>query len=170
VAVTAAPVAEAELEGLMARIDADAAALRRFGIVVLRVALKTERNKIEVGISTEREDGGGVLVSMYGPVVEVTVIDPTGAFLKPKGTVIATVRDGQGEAVSACVYAEPLFAELDRDAVGCEPEPSGVVRLSEVPGRWRLTTQAEGYAPESVEIDIPPGGTVRTEIVVEPLQ
>ena len=84
------------------------------------------------------------------------------------GTVSGTVKDAQGQPVAACVYAEALFAELDRDAVGCEPEAGGIVRLEEQPGQWRLTTQAEGYEPASIEVNIPAGDTIETDIIVRP--
>jgi hypothetical protein len=163
-----APLAETDLMALMNRITADDDRLKSLGVAVLTTALDTMANRVAVGVSTERPDAGGLLASIYGPILDVTVIDPTGAFLKPKGTVIVTTTDGRGQPVAACVYAEALFAELDRDAVGCEPEPSGIVRVQEQPGRWRLTTQAEGYAPASVDVDIPAGGTIRTDIVVRP--
>ena len=168
VEVRHAPIAETDLMALMDRITADDARLKALGVAVLTTSLDPRANRVGVGVSTQRQDAGGLLASIYGPVLDVTVIDPTGAFLKPKGTVVVTVTDAQGQPVAACVYAEALFAELDRDAVGCEPEPGGIVRLEEQPGPWRLTTQAEGYEPASVDVTIPAGGTIRTDIVVRP--
>ena len=167
--VIAAPRAEADLEALMNQITSDEARLRQLGVVVLRTSLDTEASRVEIGVSTVRWDAAGLLTAIYGPVVVVDVIDDTGAFLKPPGTILVSIVDEHGDPVAGCVYTEALFAELDRDAVGCEPNPSGSFRLEEVPGPWRITPQAEGFVGDPVDVVVPPGGVVRTEIVLAAL-
>jgi hypothetical protein len=166
--VVAAPIAEADLEALMFRITNDEDRLRQLGVVVLEASVNTMASRIDVGVSSERWDVAGLLTAIYGPSVAAEVIDDTGAFLKPPGAILVSLVDEQGDPVAGCVYPEALFAELNRDAVGCEPEPTGMLRFDEVPGPWRLTPQAEGYVGDPVDVVVPPGGVVRAEIVLRP--
>ena len=126
--------------------------------------------KLVVEVSTQRGDAQSLLAARYGPNVEVKVTDPTGGYLKPRGTVRGRVVDAEGDGVQATVASEPLFAEgMPLDSVGPpETEADGTFELKDkLPGRWRLTAEGEGLGPTSVEVDVPPGGTATVEIVLD---
>jgi hypothetical protein len=164
-----APVSETDLNALMERVSGDEE-LRDLGVFVLEASADETRGIVEIGVSTERADVQGLVTGRYGPSVLVNVLDPTGAFLKPRGTIIGRVVDAAGNGVQGAVGGEPLFGDIPMDAVGPpETNPDGTFRLeNQLPGRWRLAAFAEGFAETSVEVDVPPGGIVTVEIVLQP--
>jgi hypothetical protein len=164
-----APASQADLHGLMEQIANDQA-LAGLGVFVLETSADEVRGVVEVGVSTEREDAQGVIASRHGPAVHVIVLDPTGAFLKPRGTIIGRVVDESGAGIRAFVGSEPLFGEFGMDSVGPpETNPDGTFRLAnQLPGRWRLTAFAEGFMDGSAELEVPPGGVVTVEIELQP--
>ena len=161
----------------MDRISRDEQVLRGVGVFVVTTSMNEQTGKLEVEVSTERGDAQPCFVARYGPNVEVQVLDPTGAYLKPSGTIQGRVVDADGDGVRATVASEPLFAtDLPRDSVGPpETEADGTFQLNGMlPGRWRLTAEGEGLGPTSVEVDVPAGGrrTSRswsTEVVSRPM-
>ena len=170
VEVRLAPIAQEDLEALMERINSDSDALQNAGVFVLVISTDEQSGKLVVEVSTERGDAQPLLAARYGPNVVVRVLDPTGAYLKPSGTIRGRVVDADGDSVHATVASEPLFAaDLPRDSVGPpETEADGTFQLDRMlAGRWRLTAEGEGLGPTSVEVDVPPGGTATVEIVLD---
>ena len=170
VEVRLAPVAQEDLEALMNRINSDSNELQNAGVFVLVISTDQLAGKLVVEVSTERGDAQPLLAARYGPNVEVRVLDPTGAYLKPSGTIRGRVVDAEGDGIRATVASEPLFADgLPRDSIGPpETEADGTFQLSGMlPGRWRLTAEGEGLGPTSVDVDVPPGGTETVEIVLD---
>ena len=167
--IRAAPTAETDLLALMDRISTDEQLLRGVGVVVVTASLNEETGTIEVEVSTERGDAPALLVGRYGPTVVASVLDPTGAFLKPRGAIVGRVVDARSDGVRATVGSVPLFAELPLDSVGPpETDADGSFQLDDMlPGRWRLTAEGEGLGPTSLEVDVPPGGTATVEIVLD---
>jgi hypothetical protein len=163
-----APASEADLAALMNRVIQDEAALRGVGVFVITASADEESGTVEVGVSTERGDAQGLLAGRYGRSVVVQVIDPTGAFLKPRGTIVGRVTDPGGRGVAAVFGGEPLFGDIPMDSVGLpETAPDGTFRLEDqLPGRWRITPDAGGRGTGSTEVDLPPGGTVTVQITV----
>ena len=163
------PTAEKDLDALMERVSNDAAALRAAGIVVIESSRDDVGRVVDVGISTERPDAAGLLVSRYGPTVKVRVIDPTGAYLKAPGAVVGRVLDPSGKGVQAMVAATPLFADIPIDSMGYETTPAGTYRIADLlPGRWRISAQSDAFAPGSVDVDVPSGGVATADIVLKP--
>ena len=168
--VRLAPVAQEDLEALMDRINSDSDVLQNAGVFVLVISTDEQSGKLVVEVSTERGDAQPLLAARYGPNVEVRVLDPTGAYLKPTGTIRGRVVDADGDGVRTTVASEPLFADdLPLDSVGPpETEADGTFRLDgKLPGRWRLTAEGEGLGPTSVEVDVPAGGTATVEIAID---
>jgi hypothetical protein len=163
------PTAERDLDALMERISGDAGALRAAGIFVVETSRDDVGRVVEVGLSTERPDAPGLLVGRYGPTVVARIIDPTGAYLKTPGSVVGRVVDGSGRGVAAMIGIAPLFAEVPLDAIGRETTPAGTFRIDRMlPGRWRITADAPGFAQGAVEVDVPPGGTATADLVLAP--
>lgn len=169
-AVRAARFTERELRALQERIVADDAELRRDGIAAIRVSTDPVTGTIPVEVSTERTDAADVLVARYGEAVRVTVLDPTGAYLEPPGTIEGRVIDSNGRPVAgAAIDRRPLFADIALPASGIGSQADGRFRLERMlPGRWRIGAEREGFEPASVEIDLPAGGVVTIEIVLRP--
>ncbi len=163
------PTAEKDLDALMERISNDAPALRAAGIFVVQQSRMDVERVVDVGISTERPDAAGLLVGRYGPTAKVTVIDPTGAYLKAPGAVVGRVLDPSGKGVQAMVGSQPLFADIPLDSIGYETTPAGTYRIPDLlPGKWRISAQADAFAPASVDVDVPSGGVVTADIVLKP--
>jgi len=170
VEVRLAPVAQEDLDALMNRINEDAKALRSVGVFVVVISTDEEVGRVIVEVSSERGDAQSLLAARYGPFVDVRVIDPTGAYLKPRGNIRGQVVDREGEGVQANVASEPLFAEgLPLDSVGPpETEPDGEFLLeNKFPGKWRVTAVG-AFDDVSVEVDVPPGGVATVVLVVDP--
>lgn len=156
-------------EALFDRIAADTEPLRDLGIFVVTSALREEEGMVHVGLSTERIDADDVMGVRYGPSVEVEVIDQTGAYLKPRGTIDLRVRDRRGRAVEAGIGHTPLFADIPLDSLGLQTDSKGRFRDEDLlPGPWRLTAQAPGFEPGSVEVDLAPGALVKATIELRP--
>jgi len=167
--VRQAPAAEQDLMALMDRITRDEAALRGLGVFAVTTALDTEASRVEVGVSTERGDAQGLMTALYGPTVVVRVIDPSGAFLKPRGVLTGRVTDGAGRGVAASLGTEPLFGDIPMDSMARQTAPDGTFRLDgQLAGPWRVTAFADGFAPASVEVEVPPGGVATVELVLVP--
>jgi hypothetical protein len=164
-----APQSEADLDALMERVSGDEA-LPGIGVFVVTASADQAAGVVDIGVSTERGDVQGLITGRYGPAVRVTVLDPTGAFLKPRGTIVGRLVDAGGRGIQGAVGSEPQFADIPMDSIGPpETNPDGTFRLeNQLPGRWRLTGFAEGYAESSVEVDVPPGGLATVEIVLRP--
>jgi hypothetical protein len=170
VEIRLAPTSEEDLLALMDRIDSDGNALRTVGVFTLVISTDEEAGRVVVEVSTERGDAQPLLAARYGPLVEVRILDPTGAYLKPRGEIRGQVVDGDGDGVQANVGSEPLFAkDLPMDSIGPpETEPDGTFVLDHMlPGRWRITAIG-GFDDVSVEVDVPPGGVATVELVVDP--
>jgi hypothetical protein len=170
VEIRLAPVPEEDLLALMDRINSDSNALQAVGVFTLVISTDEEAGRVVVEVSTERGDAQPLLAARYGPRVEVRVLDPTGAYLKPGGEIRGQVVDRHGNGVQANVGSEPLFAkDLPRDSIGPpETEPDGTFVLEDMlPGRWRITALG-GFDDVSVEADVPPGGVATVELVVDP--
>ncbi|MBA3236365.1 MAG: carboxypeptidase regulatory-like domain-containing protein [Chloroflexi bacterium] len=154
---------------LFDRVVNDEPALRGLGIAVITTSLDTESNTIDVELSTERLDAVAMIAARHGPNVVARVGDPTGALLKARGTIVVRVTDTSGRRVEAGVTPIPLFAEIPLDSVPNQRDRDGNVRFDDwYAGRWRLTAEAPGYAPTSVELDLSPGAEVSVEIVLLP--
>jgi hypothetical protein len=122
---------------------------------------------VTVELSTERLDAEAFLRARYGPAVRATVVDPTGAFLKPRGVIAGRVIDEAGRPVEAALDRKPLFADIALDAMGIGTERDGTFVLADqLAGRWRITATADGYEADSVEADVQPGRVSRVEIVL----
>ena len=170
VEIRLAPVAAEDLEALMTRIDADGDALRAVGVFTLVLSADEEAGRVVVEVSTERGDAQPLLAARYGPAVEVRVLDPTGAYLKPRGRISGRVVDRNGDGVRANVGSEPLFGtDLPMDSIGPpETEPDGTFVLKNMlPGPWRITALG-GFDDVAVDTDVSPGGVATVELVVEP--
>jgi hypothetical protein len=163
------PTAEKDLDALMERISNDAPALKAAGIFVVVSSRDDIGRVVDLQLSTQRTDAAGLLVGRYGPTVKVTVMDPTGAFLKSPGAVVGRVTDASGKGLEAMVGPQPLFADIPMDSMGYQSTPAGTYRIPDLlPGRWRITAQADGFAPGSVEVDVPSGGVATADIVLKP--
>jgi hypothetical protein len=163
-----APASEVDLNALMERVSGDEE-LPALGVFVLEASTDETRGVVEIGVSTERGDVQGLVTGRYGPAVLVKVLDPTGAFLKPRGTIVGRVVNGGGGPIEAGLGTDPLFGEFGMDAIGQATNPDGTFRLeNQLAGRWRISAFAEGFADGSVEVDLPPGGIVTVEIVLQP--
>lgn len=162
------PVAERDLDALMERIARDADALRSAGIFVVEMSRDDVARTVDLRVSTERPDAAGLLIGLYGLSVTAAVIDPTGAYLKPRATLVGRTVDAAGRGVPAVVGLQPLFArELPLDAIGFEPNPDGTFRFDDqLPGRWLVTAEGESGQPVSVETELLPGAVTTLEIVV----
>lgn len=109
------------------------------------------------------------IAARHGPNVVARVGDPTGALLKARGTIVVRVTDTSGRGVEANIDAKPLFAEIPLDSVTNQTDRDGNFRFdSWYAGRWRLTAEAPGFTPTSVELDLSPGAEVSVEIVLLP--
>lgn len=169
VEVRQAEVALQSLEGLFDQIAADGDTLRELGIVVVTSALRERDGTVHVALSTERSDAVDVMAARYGPRVTVEVLDPTGAFLKPRGTIALRVTDERGRGVEAGIGHTPLFAEIPLDAMGIQTDAHGRIRLDDqLPGPWRLTAQAPGFEPGSADVVVVPGAVVDATIELLP--
>ena len=170
VEVRLAPVAQEGPRGVDEPDQLGQRAGQNAGVFVLVISTDQLAGKLVVEVSTERGDAQPLLAARYGPNVEVRVLDPTGAYLKPSGTIRGRVVDAEGDGIRATVASEPLFADgLPRDSIGPpETEADGTFQLSGMlPGRWRLTAEGERLGPTSVDVDVPPGGTETVEIVLD---
>ena len=155
-------------EALFDWIAEDDDALRALGIVVITSALREEEGTVHVGLSTERPDAEDVIVARYGPAIVVEVIDPTGAYLKPRGTIDLLVTDEQGRGLEAGIGLTPLFAEIPLDSIGYQTDSKGRFHADDqLPGPWRLTAQAPGFEPGSVDVDVAPGAVVTATIELQ---
>jgi hypothetical protein len=156
-------------EALFDRIAADTEPLRDLGVFVVTSALREQQGKVHVSLSTERADAVDVMAARYGPSVDVEVIDPTGAYLKPRGTIDLRVTDRRGRAVEAGIGLKPLFADIPLDSIGLQTDSKGRFRSADqLPGPWRLTAMAPGFEPGSVEVDLAPGAIVTATIELTP--
>lgn len=166
--VREARFSERELRALQERIVADDAELRVEGIAAIGVGADPITGTITIEVSTERTDAADVLVARYGEAVRVTVLDPTGAYLKPPGTIEGRVVDPNGRPIAgAAINRRPLFADILLDTIGIGSEADGRFRLERtLPGHWRIGAEQEGFEPASVEVDVPPGGVATIEIVL----
>lgn len=167
--VVEARLTEAALIALQERIIADHDELRVLGIFVVDAGTDLARGTVRLGISTEREDAAEVIRSRYGTGVEAVVIDPTGAYLKPRGTIVLTVVDENGKPLEAFIGWNPLFAEIPLDALALytDPQTGRLVLDDALPGPWSLSAGRDGYRSGSTEVDLPPGGSVEARIVLE---
>ncbi len=163
-------IAESDLDALMERIAQDQEALRGIGAFVVEMSRDDVARTVNVRLSTERSDAAGLFVGMYGPNVTTEVIDPTGAYLKPRATLVGRTVDASGRGVAAVIGLKPLFADgLPFDAIGYDPKPDGTFRFEDqLPGRWLVTADAAGYQPVSVETELTPGAVTTLEIVMKP--
>ena len=110
-----------------------------------------------------------MIAARHGPNVVARVGDPTGALLKARGTIVVRVTDTSGRRVEAGVTPIALFAEIPLDLLPNQRDRDGNVRFDDwYAGRWRLTAEAPGFAPTSVELDLSPGAEVSVEIVLLP--
>jgi len=109
-----------------------------------------------------------MIAARHGPNVVARVGDPTGALLKARGSIAVRVTDPAGRGVEAKIGAKPLFAEIPLDSIANQTDREGDFRGNWYAGRWRLTAEAPGYAPTSVELDLSPGAEVSVEIVLLP--
>lgn len=168
--ILAPPASEEDLMTLFGRVTNDEPALRGLGIAVITTSLDTESNTIDVELSTERLDAVAIVAARHGPNVVARVTDPTGALLKPRGSIAVRVTDPAGRGVEAKIGAKPLFAEIPLDSIANWTDREGNFRFgSWYAGRWRLTAdEAPGFAPTSVELDLLPGAEVSVEIVLLP--
>lgn len=155
-----------ELNELQERIATDDS-LRSEGIFVLTTAADEAAGIVTVELSTERLDAEAVLRALYGPAVRTTIVDPTGAFLKPRGVIAGRVIDDIGAPVEAALQLKPLFADIALDSMGIGTQRDGTFVLDDqLVGRWRITAEAEGHDPGSAETDVMPGRVSRIEIVL----
>lgn len=163
-----APQSEADRDALMERVSGDEE-LPDLGVFVITASSDQTTGAVDIGVSTERGDVQGLITGRYGPAVRVTVLDPTGAFLKPRGTIVGRVIDGAGRGIEAGLGTEPLFGDIPMDSIGMQTNPDGTFRLeNQFAGRWRISAFGDGFADGSVEVDVPPGGIVTVEIVLQP--
>jgi hypothetical protein len=167
-AVRQAIFTSGELTELQERIATDDT-LRDEGIFVLATSADEAAGVVTVDLSTERLDAEAFLRARFGPAVRATVVDPTGAFLKPRGVIAGRVVDEAGRPLEAALDAKPLFAEIPMDAMGIGTQRDGTFVLpDQLVGRWRITATAEGYEPGSGEVDVASGRVSRVEIVLRP--
>lgn len=163
-----APHTQADLHELMEQITADDG-LPGLGVFVLETSADETSGVVQVGVSTERDDPAAVIAARHGPAIHVTVLDPTGAFLEPRGVIVGRVVDSNGRGVAAGLGDKPLFGNFGLDAVGKGTNPDGTFRLDrQLTGPWRITAFADGYADASAEVHVPPGGVVTVELVLQP--
>lgn len=161
---------ERELRALQERIVADDPVLRAEGIAAIVVGADPIAGTVPVEISTERTDAAAVLAARYGPAVRVTVLDPTGAYLKPPGVIEGRVVDPQGRPVrDGALDQLALFGDIGLDTIGIGFGSDGRFRLERMlPGPWRITAEKDGFESASVVVDVPPGGVATIEIVLRP--
>jgi hypothetical protein len=157
---------EAELNALMERVIGDME-LRELGVFVLTTSGDESMGVVEIGVSSARDDAEAVLVGRFGPAIRVEILDPTGAFLLPPGTIIGRVVDEHGRGMAADLADSPLFGAFPQDLGGHASNADGSFRFDrQLPGRWRITASADGFVPASIVVDVPSAGIATVEIVL----